>query len=219
MPKYQQLTTALIRETSNEVAQSQFPLQPVRPMHPLELLYRRTLICALELILQEPKYRKELSTTEQSEANKLKTYLSQSKDTFDNVLIELANTLRNRQRGCWIFDLGQSNGFFYEGLLGVMRQLKENLETINSPQPSPAETPKMNPTAMGNASYLLLQQTLKTKNKLSSVPPTPDESDNESDAGLHEFINKNKVRDANSINTCAAIPLLTEEVKNRVQPS
>ncbi len=35
---------------------------------------------------------------------------------------------------------------------------------------------------------LMLQRTLEQKNKLSSIPATPAESDNESDTGIHEFI-------------------------------
>ncbi len=38
---------------------------------------------------------------------------------------------------------------------------------------------------------LILQRTLERKNKLSAVPATPAESDNESDTGMQEFIRYN----------------------------
>ncbi len=191
MSKYQQLTNELVRETVNELEQSQQETVRLISQHPVQRYYHSTLICALELMLQQQKYRNELSSSEWNKAKRLKTYLMKTKDPFDRVLIHLAGVLRDCQRGIWIFDFGTSNGFFYEGLLGVMQQLKYDLELSNIVAQSQTATPRAAQVAINISGTLMLQRTLERKNKLSSVPATPAESDNESDTGMQEFIRYN----------------------------
>ncbi len=192
MSKYQQLTNALIRETQKELEQSSQESAPLTTtMHPMQRYYHNTIICALELMLKQNKYRKELSSSERNKLKELKTYMMKTTDAFNKALIHLANVLRDCQRGFWIFDFGRSNGFFYEGLLGVMQQLKHDLELSNHATPTQTEFPKTTQLSINHSGTLMLQRTLERKNKLSSTTATPAESDNESDTGMYEFIAKN----------------------------
>ncbi len=151
-----------------------------------ECFYRAYLNCVLDLILTDEICKNLLWASEQKYATELKSSIINHKISFVGIIKHLRLILQDTSRGFWIFDIGLTNGFLYEVLIGVAKFLKDSA-LIKSAQINNRMGQKMNfQSTSRHHAAVLFQKTIQSKNRLHAG------SDDDISSSDREFIEQNQ---------------------------